>query len=318
MTRQQVILLTVAGVVACGLVWWMADRQYFSPRGELLAELASAQGKVDTYRTAIREATQTQGEIDAIVARTLGGSDEQVDHQLRSRLNRLVEMMGIDGAVVGTGATTALRPPARGDMPRSMRNTIDLVELEAWVTGETTFEKAVELIARLEAEPWLKRVEQVKIDPKDGGKRVGVHVRLVAMYVPGEAPEAIGALVMEPPDLAAYGALARTGNPFALPVVEVAAAPDPAAPEVKPEPQPRPRARYEQWMLTGVAEHGGVAEAWLRHARSGEMRRLNPGEQIHDAVFLTASGDRAEFEINGTRCFVAVGSDLKNGRVAQP
>ena len=60
-------------------------------------------------------------------------------------------------------------------------------ELNGWITAQGTFPQIVELIDAVAAEPWAKRIDQIKIDPKDNGERFGISIRLSTLFIPGRA-----------------------------------------------------------------------------------------------------------------------------------
>ena len=81
--------------------------------------------------------------------------------------------------------------------------------------------EVVRLIDRVQAEPWLKYVDQVKLDPKENGQRVDVTLRLKTLFLPGRAPSKA---ILGPSDTEVVAAAAIPeryaalieANPFAL------------------------------------------------------------------------------------------------------
>ncbi|MHC4448256.1 MAG: hypothetical protein ACYSXF_10830, partial [Planctomycetota bacterium] len=194
---------------------------------------------------------------------------------------------------------------------RALREEIDFVEVQGWISGWGSLEQVVGLIHRIEAERWLKYIDQVKLDPKENGQRVDVTVRLRTLFLPGRAPSE-ASLASSDTEVAAaaatperYAALIKA-NPFAVPPPKPTA-PPPVAARKAPGPPSFP---YGQWVLTGVAESDGIGEIWLLNPKSGESRRLAVGESLHELVLAAAEGDRAEFQIAQERFSVAVGQNL--------
>ncbi len=315
-------LKLVLPVVAAAVMVWLG---WSATVGSYLAQRATLQEKIDSHakfrddaRSERRLQPRLEAQLQEYADRTLGGDLQSVDHRLRSRLNRVGEEIGLKALTVGTGSATSHVSPARSQFRgrsrvvnlRALREEIDFVEVQGWISGHGSLEQVVRLIDRVQAEPWLKYVDQVKLDPKENGQRVDVTLRLKTLFLPGRAPSKaiLGPYDTEVATAAAiperYAALIKA-NPFAVPP------PKPAAPPVAarkpPAPPPFP---YGQWILTGVAESDGIGEIWLLNHKSGESRRLAVGESLHELVLAAAQGDRAEFQIEQERFSVAVGQNL--------
>jgi hypothetical protein len=309
--------VVVGGVVVVLVGTWMVsaatDRMYSAPKKEREATIASLRERIGKYDEAFAAAPGVRREIEDFVARTLGGDQQTVDHRLRSRLNRLAERLGIAGATVGTVGVSTVDSPARrefrGSSLRHLREEIDFVELEGWISAETTFELAVRLVDEIEAEPWLKRIRQLRLDPKDNGERFTVTVRLTTLFMPGREPLDVPAAEYDPTRLARVEAL-LAANPFRVPPPEakpVVAAAAPPAPAPKP-----PSFGWADWMVTGVAETPAGPEVWVRNRASGETRRLVIGESLHTATLTSVAGDRAEFRIEEKQFAIQVGQRMND------
>jgi hypothetical protein len=299
----------IAAVVLGWVGWSVANGVYLERRAELRASIDETTARVDGYTEALARLPQLDDRLQAFVDRTLGGDEETVDHRLRTRLNRIAETIGLADTTVGTGAASPRRSPARNAFPRggawrAMRDEIDVYELDAWVSGRATWESVVQLVDRLEAEPWLKRLDHVKIDPKDNGDEYAVTVRLTTLYLPGRAPDVVSQSEYETERLARYEGLVQA-SPFRLPA--------PEAPVVAHAPPPAPpRFPWNHWWLTGVAQGPGGPEAWVRHDTSGEARRLEVGDTIDAATLVAAAGEWAEFRLGEGRFRVRVGGNLND------
>jgi hypothetical protein len=307
MSRPVRIILAVVVVAALAWLGWAPVRAgYLDKIKDRQAKIVSLTEDVDRLREAAANRSGLSARIRDYVDRTLGGDQETVDHRLRSRLNRIGEEIGLEALSVGTGRVRQLESPAKSQFQRrgqrALREEVDFVEVEGWVSGEGPLERVLRLIHRIDAEPWLKRVHQVRIQPKRSAERFAVQLRLVTLYLPGRSPS-------QPPppgapgDFGRYAALAAR-NPFLVPPPS----PQPAAaPEAVTA---APGAALGRWMLTGVAANQGSVEAWLLNPDSGESRRLALGEALAEAVLVAADGDVAEFQLGDVRFRVAVGSRL--------
>lgn len=299
-------------VVLAGLGWlgWTPVRSKFlEPRADLEERRVKLNGEVARYRTGSDDHVRVTAALRAYVDRTLGGDLETVDHELRTRLNRIGEEIGLEKLSVGTGRVRQMESPAR-NLPdfrsrRELREEIDFVEVEASVSGEGSLETVMHLVHRIETEPWMKRVVQVRLTPRDNGERFVVTVRLVTIYLPSRAPSGALEAVSDPSGFERYRQLAGR-NPF-----RIASKPDAVA--VAPPPRlaaPPPVDKYRKWVLTGVVSGPDGVEVWLIHGDSGDSRRLTVGQQIEEVRLVSAAGDTAEFQVGDARFTVPVGEPL--------
>jgi hypothetical protein len=300
----QIILIALACLVAVWLTYRTADHMYFTPRRDLLNTVGQVQSRLDRYAQARNDRKRLNSDLQNIVEHTLGGDVETVDHRLRTRLNRLAEHVGLANYSVGTAAPARKQSPVRSEFARPLRDEPDFMELPGWIGGQCSFEQALQLIGCLQAEAWIKRIDSLKLDPKDNGNKFDVNVRLTTLFVPGKFPAAELPQTFALPQLAAYSGFAST-NPFRLPPAPAVAA--------KASPVSTPQGfAWDQWGLTGVAESAAGPEIWLLNHQTHESRRLLIGEKIDDAVFVAARGDAAEFTIGNDRFAVLVGRSLSD------
>ena len=129
-------------VIVAGILWSASKRLYAAPRAELHAEIEKLDGAVASYRKQLDDDFRVQESLRATADRTLGADVETVDHRLRTRLNRIAEAIELGGATVGTGAVSVQRSPARSAFPRrgawkTLRDAVDFVEVEGWVSSTT-------------------------------------------------------------------------------------------------------------------------------------------------------------------------------------
>ncbi len=315
MTRTtRPLVLAGAAVLILYLLWSTVRVLYAGPRAELTGELEATAARVEDYRRQLDDAPRVDGELRAYVDRTLGADVETVDHRLRTRLNRIAEAVGLAKATVGTGNATTRKSPARTAFPRSaswkaMRDEIDFVELQAWVTGEGDLDDVVQLVDRIDAEPWLKHIDHVKIDPRDNGDRFDVTVRLTTLFLPGREPETVDAAAYDETRLARYRDLVET-NHFRVPPPVVAAAP-PAEPSPQTPPPDEETFPWHEWAVTGVADGPGGAEVWLRRTTNGAARVLTVGSRFESVELVAAAGEWAEFSEGDERFRVRIGRTLE-------
>ncbi|MCH2132658.1 MAG: hypothetical protein MK116_02800 [Phycisphaerales bacterium] len=308
--RTRLILGIVAVVVAAWLLWTLMQSFWWSPAEKLRSRLTSLQKSVATYQDAIDGSDDLQQETDGYVIRTLGRTLEEVDHRLRSRLNRLGESVGLKGLSVGTGRSVTLLSPGRSDFKgstgRRWREEVDFVEVEGTLSGTTTWSGLLELIDRLMVDAWIKKIEGVRVRAATDKSQLQVTIRLTTLFIPGRSPETPPADTWTDDRRAALSELASR-SPFLIP-----AAPTPVATAPSPKPKPRPKPDPPKWQMTGVAGIGSQAEVWIRNLKSGRTRRLMIGDR-HDGMVLEAiEGDQAAFRSGETVVSIRVGELVKD------
>ncbi|MCH7961051.1 MAG: hypothetical protein IIC49_01820 [Planctomycetes bacterium] len=124
--------------------------------------------------------------------------------------------------------------------------------------------------------------------------RVGVRT----VFLPGENPETL------PPveELPINGEMAWAGivakNVFREPKpteAVVVAPPTPETPVGKPSPP------YHEWRMVGVWDGANTLGVILVNTRTKLSRLLVPGDRVLGAKLISAAGERAQFEVEGTR-----------------
>lgn len=307
-----------AALAAASAFWigqqWGAGR--LDGRSNEIAKLiATYENAIATGRKQRRERPQIEKELDGILVRTLGADLESTDSALRARLNRLGEEAGLSASlVVSTQAPATRGTPARSEfgrtgMQRQLRDEPDFVELPASVSVQGPIEPLLRLAHRIEAEPWIKRIDSFRLDRAGADDRMKLDLRLTTIFVPGQAaPEDAELPGSEAPPFDRYAMLIAS-NPFASPP-----APEPRRPRERrrdpPPPPGPPPFPYGEWMLTGIVEGPIGPEAWLRHRSNGETLALAPQGKVGEAELLRIEGDRAEFSLAGESFAVLVGGSL--------
>lgn len=286
------------------LAWGPVSGLYFQKRAALRERIDTLTREVHRYESGVREQSRVEDELGRLAERTLGGDLETVDHRLRSALNRIGAETALEDLVVGTGRVKRLQSPAKAMFSRrtqqALRDEIDFVEVEAWISGRGPLDRVLRLVERLDAEPWLKRVDQLRIQPRDNGDVLSVSVHLATAFMPGREPSG-PTEAPDAPGLGRYASLAAR-NPFQVP-------PAPVAPP-EPAPPPRPAAAAGPWMLTGVVSGPLSMEVWLLNRESGESRRLEVGASMQQLVLVAADGETAHFRVGERRFSVAIGEPV--------
>ncbi|MCA9285941.1 MAG: hypothetical protein KDA22_12030 [Phycisphaerales bacterium] len=312
--------LFVLGVVAIATVgaslgaWLWASGRLSVERQAMLEEESKARSLLLTVREQRERRPALDARIDAVVQRTLGGDLTTVDSTLRARLNRLGETERVKDLIVSTAGNAARESPAktlfsRAVDQRALRSEIDFVELAGVISGEATLNQALRLVSRIEAEPWLKRIDEVRLDASRDGNRVRFTVRVTTLFLPGRvAEEPVLGSDWTPKRLGEALALLET-NPFALPPKPEA----PVAVAVSSDPPPAPTTApfpYEEWLVTAIVDGPTGPEVWLRNGRTGATRTLSTGQAIEQARLVAVNAGRAEFALGSDRFAVELGRSL--------
>ena len=307
--RNRIVLIVLGGLVVLWLLWTILGSLWLNPVAELEARIATLKSQVNGYTVSDERLSEVEGSINDFIGRTLGGSLEEVDHQLRSRLNRLGESVGLKDLSVGTGRSVAMMSPGKNDFKgasrRELREEIDFVEVEGRLSGITDWPGVLELLDRLDTASWLNKIESIRL--REAGSRMQVTIQLRTLFIPGQSP-AVEPVDQWPKDRMAAMAELASRNPFMLP--------QPPPPPAKPKPRAKPATPTQpappDWQITGITGIGGDGEVWIRNVRSGQTRRLSMGDRVGDLVLETIQGDQAHFKVGESLVSIQVGQLLKD------
>lgn len=319
MKRSVVIgAVIAASAVAVALGYLGASGRLTGARSEQLARIDLFSGFLERVRAERQARPAVDARIRKVADRTLGPTAESVDSGLRGRLNRIGEELQLADLAVATDAEKERVPsPARSEMgriDRKLRDEPDFVEVRGMISGEGTLDQGMRLLHRLEVEPWIKRIDQVRFDPTKGGERVRVLVRLTTLFIPG-----LSAAPVPPPSaeaMSGYGRFAPFAqrNPFRLPPPP---APPPAAVVQKQAPRP-PGFPWNQWKLTGRLDGPLGVEACLRNVATNATMTLAPGARLSDAEFVRFDADAALFRLSDADFLVDLGATMDQRRPSGP
>lgn len=328
--RWFAIAVGVAVVAAVGVGYLVGERRFSESRTTVLKEIDTYVGVLTRARSNREERPKLDSRLQSLADRTLGPSLETVDSEVRRRLNRVCEELGLVEFSVTTGTSTAKPTPAKREFRRTeerkLRDEPDFVEVQATVTASGSALQVFQLLFRVDAEPWLKRIELLRLNPDASGEKVRVTLRANTIFFPGTTAKA--PLVVDQQALASASRFAALfgSNPFKLPPppppVVVATSQPSGAPASQPTPAgaaATPPATapvepsgfpYGEWQITGVVEGPGGSEVWLRHLPSGTPLTLAPGGAVGELTLRSVRYDFAVFEGPGGAFRIQVGNNL--------
>jgi len=310
LTRRQWIVWGTGLFVLMLCVLWAIDVWVTGPRRALMARIDSVQAAVDRRRSDLDLDHKVQSQLDAFSDRTLGGTQEEVDHALRAALSALATNCGLEeGLSVDTDTAKPVASPGRrdfkGSAARALRDEPDFVELPATVRARGTWRQISDLVVGLSSQPWLHHVEGVRLVGKKEGDDVEATMRVRAVFIPGRAPS-------EPMTLAAADPAIRLAaeSPFMLP-----APPPPPRVAGGAASAPAPPG-WERWRVTFVGRIEAEDEVHLR-AGHGGVRRLRPGDTLEGCEFLGNRPDEDGFDLamfrrEGATWLVAPGATFRD------
>lgn len=315
----------VAGVVVCGVLAaggrYGYERLYAAEREVLVARLDRSLANAAYFEDRLADSKKVRSELVGVARTTLGASEEEARHHLRSLLHRIAASEGLQGIVVSDGRAEGVRNPAgpakvkEPGLSKVLNTGADFQTLSGTVKGTGTLEQVMRALGVARAQPWVHRVEGFTIKPKDETREtfeltMEVATILVRDLVPAEhASPAVVALAPEASQ-AWRGIVGKNVFKEPPPTVApkaVATAPQPEKPRPPERPPPPP---YGDWELVGVWESGTRVEAWVRNRSSNERRALAPGMGVLGAVLVSAEGERAVFEVEGQKCEVRLQQTL--------
>lgn len=323
-TLAAVVCVVVVGAVAAQVL-------VLSPLKRVNGEIASATASVEGLERQLADSDRVMRALRERGATTLGATVDEASHQFRTRLSGLAEASQMSKIVVDQKSGEATLNPltnAKG-VPQSLmtvrtklRKEADFTLLRGTLRAQGTLEHALGLMAAVQSQGWVHRVEGFSLRPV-GKERQQVELTLdvTALFVPdliakGYEQPAIDPVMAGRDELAQRVA---SRDPFRYaekpePAAVVATAPPP--PEV-PGPAPIPPPAYHEWRIAGVMLGSAGGEAIVVNTRTGESRTLAIGETVLNAKLVECQSDAAIFEIDQGRFVVTSGATLADRRAVE-
>lgn len=299
-----VVLSLLAGVGG----WTVGGKRLGTSRETLQQRVETYGSFLKTARVERKERPALDASLEANFDRMLGSDIEKVDSTLRVRIAAMAMTFDLEPSVQTTG-TTIRESPAKREFKRSVaqrafREEPDFVEVRASVAMTGPFDSIISFVYALDAAPWLKRIESLRLDPETRTNSVKLSLRLSTIFVPqkGEFDEDLPTSPRWPRER--YALLGKY-NPFALSIAEVAAPVVPSIPSPGLSLDP-----LSQWRLTGVVIGPDGEEAFLINTLQKATLEVRPGDAFDGITFSHAEGEIATFSTQDGPFRVLVGSPL--------
>ena len=299
------------GLLLLILIVWAVQAWVMTPQHALAVRIESARKTVERRRADLLDQDLLRERLAVYVDRTLGGSQEEVDHALRAALSTLGEAAGLSEVAVDTSAVKEIASPGRRDFKgaagKPLRDEVDFIEAPATLRAMGTWPQFNAMLRALSAEPWIRQVEGLRVVGKGEGGTVEVTINVRTLFMPNRSPGSTPAKLMVQWPEALAGA-----SPFMLPPP-----PEQPGPGLVTPSQPAPPG-WERWRITFVGRIEGADEVHLR-AGTGGRQQLLVGQAIEGCVYLgnrrDADGfDEAMFRREGAAWLVAPGGSFADRR----
>lgn len=270
-------------------------------------------------------------ELRRIGATSLGTEEEKVTASLRMSLNEMIAHFGLIESSVTSVKPTPVKNPAgaakvaefvRKDQ-KSQSSAPDFYVVAATMSAKGTLEQAMRVLATIQVQPWVHRVDGFSLKPNGKERdRVEMVVSLSSLYFADEklreSAEPPGWRPVREAEFAAWMPIV-VKNAFkeprpAAPVIAAAPPQAPAAPSGGgPAPvAPTPPPPYDDWRVSGLAKGTGGEQLMLVNDKTREWRIVDAGQTILDATFVRCAGEFAELHIGQEKFTVKSGQKLSD------
>jgi hypothetical protein len=306
-------LMLIAGVTLAGALGASWQYQSYAKRRVAIEQEIERYAKGLADRDArMSDKARASRELKKVAQTTLGTDEEQVTAALRKALNEVVSHYKLADASVTSARPMPARNPAgqrgvgelRDKKYRNAKATPDFYVLPATLNGKGTLDQALRILATLEEQAWVHKIDSFSIRPVGKEReRVELTVSLGTLYLTEAGGVRPGETVSWSPvsdaQYAQWQPLAAK-NVFKEPAAPVAAAPSgaqPAATVAALPPPPPPGPAYDQWRVSGITRGAGGPELMVVNLATKQWLTLMAGGVVLDAKFIDAAGEIARISI---------------------
>ncbi|MEO0512611.1 MAG: hypothetical protein AAF108_06905 [Planctomycetota bacterium] len=313
------------GVLAGGLLigGWLGWSKWFVPRGEVREQIETFEENAGLWAESLKQRRPIEDALQTFGGRMLGGEEDLVRHRLRLLLGDIAG--GLSGVVVDDRSARPITNPAveaRATEFRSMRGSLDALEMRATLVGTGPLGDVLGVLASVQSQPWVHGIGAVTLRRSGSeGEELELRVELVTLFAPDLFDKKVvdaeaGTVGVSPTTDRAFAAVARlmTESRFFPPSTAT-----PAVVDASPTPAPvtPPPARVDprtMWRIVGLTRAAEGERVLLRHESTGESRVLAPGQSIHGLEFRAKRRGEAIFQEAGSAVVVPLSSTLSQAR----
>ncbi len=315
-SKLKLIKLGAAAVGGSALLLFLADAFYFAPRADLLDQIDTARGNISSLESKLEDQIPVRKRQKEFAKTILAKDQDLAEHRFRTALSTIAERAGLLDIQVSCGQPKNVINPvtkakiSQSTLKRSLAREPDFAVINGQIKAKGTLEQVLQVVASVQAQPWIHRFEGFSLRPLKGRESFEIHLNvdtmLAAAIKPDNGEDPVIAPASSESETLWRAMLAK--NVFKAPAtdqppqppVQVAAAP--AVPAVG--------VPYEEYRLTGVVRSSQGVVAFLLNTRSGERVTLLTGGKVLDAILIDGQGERAVFDIAGKRYEIFNGNTL--------
>lgn len=329
-TTQRRLIIGGVAALAAGVVLWQY-MGYAKQREAVEERIRAYTFDIKARDKKMEERARLTRELKAFAATTLGTDEEKVTASFRKSLNEIIAHFGLIEASVTSARSVGVKNPSMearvsefsrlmSKEQRAAAGLPDFYSMSGTLTSKGTLEQALRVMATLQVQPWIHRIDGFSIKPVGKeGNRVEMSVTLTTTYfTDAKLREPAEELKWRPVREAEFASwmpivvknMFREPAPVA-PVVAIATAPtNTETPLVKPAEPPPPPPEYDEWRISGVARGKDGPTLMLVNEKTREWRTIDVGGTILDARFVTGEGEVAQIAIGDERFTVRAGQRL--------
>lgn len=309
------LLYPVLGLILLGVTGWTYKTGILDEEGAVQSEMVALQREISSLEEYNRKRVPLTEELRQFEVRTLGSTSEEVEHALRVLLHEIGTANRLSDLSVDSHSRNPVQNPATRRSraiirDKSERERPDFVPVEGSLNGSGSLAQVTAAVAQLQSQEWMHRISDLRLTPRDGGRRIDLRVTLSTIYFPGAARAAADHSATSTDseararaEVIAARALFSPVQPTPEKPVEVVK-PTPTPPPVKPTPLP-----YGKWRITGFGRGGQGPILYLVGPKQA-TQTLGVGEEVLNMVFRGLEGPFVVLELGGKQYYFGEGDTL--------
>ncbi len=282
-SRVRMAAIAVGAGVVFLIGWGIVNAAFVQPAATLDRLIAKYREEVRDYRHAANTGEVALAKLKLLAARSYGTDRNEVSARIHEHLEKLLTRTGL--------VKESIRSTVGG-----RRRGYEIVSRT--VTARGPLKRVMDFLYLLDQQPFLHRVDDIKIDRVDQSPDVTLSCRYSTVIIldhrgrpiePGDANQPTSAKVwgdLDSADRTLYSVVSRRN--VMLPYVERLpqprvhqARPRPRPqPQPQPQPQPRPRANpLARYRVTDLSQWGSKQDVGIA-GPTGQTKLYHPGDEL--------------------------------------